>query len=276
MTNFILNNEPIIRTSFFFGILAIMILWELLSPKRRLNMRKSTRWFNNFLLVILNSIILRLLAPAGAMLMVLYMQDEHWGLFNRVNLPFWLEAFLAIILLDLAIYWQHRLFHKVPFLWRLHRVHHVDQDIDVSTGSRFHPIEIVLSFGIKCLMIMILGPSILAVLIFEILLNVCAMFNHANISLNTKLDQYLRLLLVTPDMHRVHHSQIKSETNSNYGFNVPYWDRLFGSYIAQPLKGHAAMVIGVRGFNETKETQHLWSMLLLPFKNHVNPLKTDD
>jgi sterol desaturase/sphingolipid hydroxylase (fatty acid hydroxylase superfamily) len=192
-------------------------------------------------------------------------QQEGWGMLNYFRLPDWLAVLLAVALLDLVIYWQHVLFHAVPVLWRLHRMHHTDLDLDVTSGARFHPVEIVLSMGVKMVAVMALGPPVVAVVLFEVLLNGAAMFNHSNISIPGPVDRVLRLMLVTPDMHRVHHSVIPQETNSNYGFNLPWWDRLFGTYRAQPMEGHAGMTLGIEAFRLPRDLR-LDSMLLQPFK----------
>lgn len=261
-----LEYESILRLSVFVTILVLMMLLELINPRRKLSCSKSMRWINNLSLVVFNTVLMRLLLPFAAVSVALYGVDHNIGLFNWLLLPTWLEIVLSILMLDCIIYWQHRIFHKVPVLWKLHQVHHVDQDIDVTTGSRFHPLEIFLSLMIKFSAVLLLGVPIVAIIVFEIILNATAMFNHSNIYLPQKLDKLIRLVLVTPDMHRVHHSRIISETNSNFGFNIPLWDRIFSSYIAQPSLGHKEMDIGVKGFDDVSNTQHLHKMLSLPFK----------
>ena len=267
VNQWLLVNEPVLRLSVFLVILITMMLWEVLSPKRPLSCSKPYRWFNNIGLVVLNTVLIRLLFPVATVGVAFFAIEQQLGVFNQVAWPLWLEILISILLLDMIIYWQHRMFHRVPVLWRLHRVHHIDQDIDVTTGSRFHPIEIILSLAIKFLMVLILGVPAEAVILFEIILNGAAMFNHSNVALPAKFDKYLRWFLVTPDMHRVHHSRIVAETNSNYGFNIPLWDRMFSSYIDQPKQGHIDMEIGVKGFDDKSTTQHLHKMLLLPFKD---------
>jgi sterol desaturase/sphingolipid hydroxylase (fatty acid hydroxylase superfamily) len=262
----LLNHEPIIRLSFFIGILLIMFILELLIPKRPLVTQKKTRWLNNLGLVILDSLILRLIFPTAAVGIAIWAQENHYGLFNLLNTPVYISTILSVVLLDLAIYTQHIIFHKIPLLWRFHKVHHVDQDIDVTTGLRFHPVEIILSLCIKFGIVILLGAPALGVMIFEILLNGIAMFNHSNIHLPPWLDKVLRRLIVTPDMHRVHHSIIHRETDSNYGFNLSIWDQLFKTYIAQPQKGHLKMEIGLKAYKDQNQTQKLWKMLLIPFK----------
>lgn len=244
----------------------VMFILELLIPKRRLLVPKTKRWLNNLALVILDSILLRVLLPMAAVGVALWAQVENFGLLNYFATPLYIGLPLTVILLDMTVYLQHVMFHALPILWRIHRVHHVDQDFDVTTGLRFHPIEIILSMLIKFSMILLLGAPALGVMVFEILLNATAMFNHSNIHLPFTMDKYLRWFVVTPDMHRVHHSTIYKETNSNFGFNLPIWDRLFGTYQAQPQKGHNNMEIGLTEFKDPKQTQSLLSMLWLPFK----------
>jgi len=259
------NPELIIRLGFFFGIFIIMALWETRSPRRPLRSSRVFRWFNNLGITFLNTLLLRLLFPTAAVGVALYASQQQWGILNQVDLPWWLEVILAVVILDLCIYLQHRLFHRVPLLWRLHMMHHSDVDLDVTSGARFHPIEIILSMLIKMTVICLLGPAVVSILIFEVLLNAVAMFNHSNIRIPLRVDHCLRYFIVTPDMHRVHHSVIKDETNSNYGFNLPWWDRLFGTYCAQPARGHDAMTIGLTQFQEPQSQSLRW-MLSLPFK----------
>ena len=242
-----------------------MCLWEIASPRRPLSVSKLQRWTHNIGLLVLNSLVLRVLFPAAAVGIAYSTAVSGWGLFNRVDLPYWLEVLVAVLLLDLAIYLQHMLMNRVPLLWRLHRVHHADLDIDMTTGSRFHTLEIVVSMLIKWAVIFLFGPALLAVLIFETLLNGMAVFNHANIRLPGTIDRLLRLLLITPDVHRVHHSILRHETNSNYGFNLSIWDRVFGTYIDQPQKGHSAMTIGIPEFRDPEQVDRLPGMLTLPF-----------
>jgi len=259
-----METELLVRLGIFAGVLLIMAVWEGLAPKRALSMPKVARWFSNLSLVALNSVIVRLFIPAGAVGAALFSANHGWGLLNMLVLPDWAVVILAVMLLDLAIYAQHAVFHAVPLLWRLHMVHHADPDIDITTGLRFHPVEILLSMLIKMGVVLLLGAPTLAVVIFEVLLNATAMFNHSNVRLSKWLDAILRLFVVTPDMHRVHHSIIVAETNSNYGFNLPWWDRIFGSYRAQPRAGHQGMVIGLPQFQKQSH-QNLWWLLSLPF-----------
>ena len=263
--NFLVEREAIFRLGVFAAVFIVMLVWELVAPRRVLTVSKLQRWTSNLALLLLNSIVLRLLFPAAAVGLAYSVGEMNWGLFNWLSLPFWLEVIAAVLLLDLAIYLQHLLMHRVPLLWRLHRVHHADLDIDLTTGSRFHTIEIVFSMLVKWLMILLLGPALLAVLVFEIVLNGMAMFNHANVRLPSGLDRVIRYLLVTPDMHRVHHSILRRETNSNYGFNLSLWDRFFRTYIDQPEKGHDAMTIGIPEFRDARQVDRLPGMLALPF-----------
>ena len=263
--NFVLQREAMIRLGIFALVFITMLAWELLAPRRGLSVSRKLRWFNNLGLFALNSIVLRLLFPAAAVGLALSVADMGWGLFNLLDLPFWFEVTAAVLLLDLAIYLQHVLMHQVPLLWRLHRVHHADLDIDLTTGSRFHTIEIIVSMLIKWGVILLLGPALIAVLVFEVLLNGMAVFNHANVSLPPTIERVVRFLLVTPDMHRVHHSAIKRETDSNYGFNLSIWDRVFRTYIDQPEMGHDGMMIGITEFRDARQVNQLPGMLALPF-----------
>ncbi len=267
--DFILQNETAIRLGFFFGIFAIMGLWEVLAPRRALTVSKAVRWANNLGLVFLNSAILRLIFPMAAVGVAAFAAEQGWGLLNYFQLPFAFSVLLAIVALDFIIYLQHVLVHAVPALWRLHRVHHADLDYDVTTGARFHTLEIILSMLIKFATILVLGPPVVAVIIFEVVLNAMAMFNHSNVSLPSRLDRIVRLFVVTPDMHRVHHSVEDNEANSNFGFNLSIWDRLFGTYIAQPREGHENMTIGIHGYRDPKQVNQLPGMLRLPFVGKI-------
>lgn len=265
MSEVLLQNEGIWRMSFFLGVFVIMAICEALSPRRRRDMPRLFRWPNNLGIVVLDSLVVKLCFPVLAVGMAVIAADQSWGLLNLIDLPLWLSIVLSILLLDMAIYFQHVLFHRVPMLWRLHRVHHTDLEFDVTTGIRFHPIEIAMSMGIKLLLVVVLGPPVIAVLIFEILLNASAMFNHSNFYIPVSLDRILRRLIVTPDMHRVHHSVLQRETNSNYGFFLPWWDRLFGTYCDQPRDGHEAMDIGIEAYR-TKGDMRLDQLLVQPFR----------
>ena len=268
--NYFIDNEIQLRLAFFFCIFAVMAIWELVAPRRQLIVSKVLRWSNNLALVLLNSILLRLLFPAAAMGMAIFVGEQGWGMFNYYDVSFSVAVIASVIIMDAMIYLQHVMVHAIPVLWRLHRVHHADPDFDVTTGARFHPLEIILSMMIKFAVIILLGPPVTAVVIFEILLNVIAMFNHSNVRLYTTLDKYLRLLLVTPDMHRVHHSVEADESNSNFGFNLPWWDRLFGTYRAQPRAGHKDMTIGIYEINQPKQVTWLSGMLTLPFIGKIS------
>lgn len=267
--DFVIANETSVRLGFFFGIFGIMALWELVSPRRPLQASKTVRWANNIGLVFFNSLILRLLFPAAAAGMALFVNAQGWGLFNYIDAPFWMAVLASVVIMDFIIWLQHVMVHAVPVLWRLHRVHHADRDFDVTTGARFHTLEILMSMCIKFAVIMLLGPPLLAVVVFEVILSTTSMFNHANVRLPESLDRVLRLIVVTPDMHRVHHSIEDDETNSNFGFNLPWWDRLLGTYRAQPRDGHEGMTIGIRTFREDKWCSWLPGMLAIPFVGKV-------
>jgi sterol desaturase/sphingolipid hydroxylase (fatty acid hydroxylase superfamily) len=262
--------EPLIRLSMFGGVFVVMAVWEVLAPRRVPAIGRGWRWPNNLGVVVLDALLLRILLPTTAVGLALIAQARGFGLFNMTAQRIWVSIVASVILLDLAIYLQHVLFHAVPALWRLHRMHHADLDIDVSTGLRFHPIEILLSMAIKLTVVAALGAPALAVLIFEVLLNATSMFNHGNVRIPPGIDRALRWLVVTPDMHRVHHSILSRETNSNFGFNLPWWDRLFGTYRAQPAAGHEAMTIGIEQFRDSRELG-LDRMLLQPFYDGAGP-----
>ncbi len=257
--------EGMIRLVAFAAIFAAMLLWEWFAPRRPLAVARAQRWSSNLGLMVINTVALRLLFPAAAVGFALSAEALGFGLFHWLAWPPLLELVLGVLLLDLAIYGQHLLMHRVPLLWRLHRVHHADLDFDLTTAVRFHTLEILLSMLIKWGVILLLGPAVLAVLIFEVLLNGMAVFNHANVSLPARAERAVRALLVTPDMHRVHHSAIMRETNSNYGFNLSLWDRLFGTYTAQPAQGHDGMTIGLEQFRDADQVDRLPGMLALPF-----------
>jgi len=260
--------EPLIRLAGFGSVFMLMALWELVAPRRKQAIGRGWRWPNNLGVVAANTLLLRILFPTTAVGLAILAQTRGFGLFNVVALPAWAGIVASVVILDLAIYLQHVLFHAVPALWRLHRMHHADLAFDVTTGLRFHPIEILLSMLIKLAVIAALGASALGVLIFEVLLNATSMFNHGNVHMPRLLDRILRWIVVTPDMHRVHHSIIARETNSNFGFNLPWWDRLFGTYRAQPAAGHDAMTIGIEQFRDARELR-LDRMLLQPWRDQV-------
>jgi len=258
-------NEPIIRLSAFLGVFAIMALWEVIAPRRKRAFSRLRRWTNNIGIVVFNTLVLRLLFPTAAVGMALAAEANGWGVFNTFAVPEMVAVVLAVVIMDFAIYLQHILVHFVPALWRLHRMHHADLDYDVTTGARFHPIEIVISMGLKLMVVSAIGAPALAVLIFEVILNATAMFNHGNVKIPRPVDRVIRLFIVTPDMHRVHHSVNPVETNSNYGFSLSIWDRLFGTYRDQPQGGHEGMTLGIEQFRTSKDLR-LDQMLIQPFK----------
>jgi sterol desaturase/sphingolipid hydroxylase (fatty acid hydroxylase superfamily) len=263
--------ETPVRLGFFLGVLLIMALWEGFAPRRRLTVRKTPRWISNLALVALNALLVRLIMPITAIGAAVVAESRGWGLLHLVDWSAWLEIVLAVTAFDLAIYLQHVMFHAVPALWRLHMVHHADKDFDVTTGSRFHTMEILLSAFIKLGVVAVVGPSTMAVLIFEILLNATSMFNHSNVRMPSGLDRLLRWFVVTPDMHRVHHSVLRYEANSNFGFNLPWWDFLLGTYRAQPALGHEGMTIGISSLRSESQVERLLGMLLLPFRGNPGP-----
>jgi sterol desaturase/sphingolipid hydroxylase (fatty acid hydroxylase superfamily) len=258
------EHEAAIRLGFFFGIFILVAIWELMSPRRVLKTSKAVRWASNMGVVAVDTLTVRLVFPIIGIHVAFAAQEKGFGLLNVIDMPEWMALIIGILVLDLVVYLQHLMFHSVPLIWRLHMMHHADIDIDVTTGLRFHPIEIILSMVIKMTAIAALGPSVFTVILFEIILNGTAMFNHGNIKLPLSLDRYLRLLVVTPDMHRVHHSVTIRETNSNFGFNFPWWDRLFGTYRSQPVAGHEGMTIGLAQFRDPKKN-NFWHMMVLPF-----------
>ena len=260
-----MEHEPAIRLAVFALVFVVMAVWEIVAPRRRLDLDRSARWPGNLGIVVLNTLLVRVAFPMTAVAFAAFVEARGWGLANVWSVPAWLALPLSVVLLDLCIYAQHVLFHAVPALWRLHRMHHADTGFDVTTGSRFHPVEIVLSMVIKLAAIAVLGAPAAAVLMFEVLLNATAMFNHSNARIPVGIDRVLRLVVVTPDMHRVHHSVVRRETDSNFGFNLPWWDRLFGTYRDQPAAGHDAMTIGVAKLRDPAE-QRLDRMLTQPFR----------
>ncbi|MBC7816714.1 MAG: sterol desaturase family protein [Planctomycetaceae bacterium] len=264
------KSEAAIRLACFFGTLLAMIVWELLAPRRPRTQSRSRRWSSNLGLAFLNNIVWRLLIPAGAVGIAVAVESRGWGLFNHIAWPEWAKVTASVVLFDLALYAQHWVFHHVPWLWRLHLVHHVDLDFDATTGVRFHTVETLISSSWKAAVILLLGTPALAVMIFEILLNATSMFSHSNIRTPDWLDRVLRLLLVTPDMHRVHHSVERHETNSNFGFCLSSWDRLFQTYDAQPDSGHDGMTIGQPEYRDS-EVERLPFMLWLPFQRKPPP-----
>jgi sterol desaturase/sphingolipid hydroxylase (fatty acid hydroxylase superfamily) len=276
LDTFIQAHEATLRLAAFFGIFALMALWELHAPRRALTVSKALRWGSNLGLLMLNTILLRLLFPVAAVGLAATAATQGWGLLNHFAVPFWVALPLAVIAMDLVIWLQHVLVHAVPALWRLHRVHHADLDYDLTTGARFHPLEIVLSMLIKFATILVLGPPVVAVILFEVILSGMAMFNHGNVGLPDWLDRRLRWVFVTPDMHRVHHSVEADETNSNFGFNLSWWDRLFGTYREAPRAGQVGMTIGIEDHRDPREVDSLPGMLALPFRGSVTDLAARD
>ena len=265
MSGTLLAHEPLVRFGAFTGVLAAMALWEVVAPRRRQAFGRPLRWTGNLGIVVLDTLLVRLTFPVVAVGLAILAQERGWGLFNVLEVSGWLAFVTSFLALDLAIYLQHVMFHAVPAFWRLHRMHHADLEFDVSTGLRFHPVEILLSMGIKLAVVAALGPPAAAVLLFEVLLNATSMFNHGNVRVPAALDRILRLMVVTPDMHRVHHSILVRETNSNFGFNLPWWDRLLGTYRAQPKAGHEGMTIGIEQFRTAGDLR-LDRMLLQPLR----------
>ena len=264
MNMLIMENEPLIRLGFFIGIFLVVALGELVIPRRSLTTSKASRWFANIGIVVINTAVVRFLFPVAAVGMAVIAAQRTWGLFNYVSVPYWVAVVLSVVILDFMIYLQHRLFHAVRFLWRLHMMHHADLDFDLTTGTRFHPIEIIISMLIKMAVVVLIGAPAASVIIFEVLLNGTSMFNHSNLFLPVRADGVLRLFVVTPDMHRVHHSVFDFETNSNFGFNLPWWDRLMGTYRDQPKLGHEGMTIGLHQFREPSGLT-FFRILALPF-----------
>jgi sterol desaturase/sphingolipid hydroxylase (fatty acid hydroxylase superfamily) len=260
------KTEIAVRVACYVAVFAAMGLWEVLAPRRPLSIGRAQRWPNNLGILVIDALAVRVLVPTAAVGAAIFAGESGWGLFNLAGFPFWLSAILGFLVLDLAIYTQHYVFHHVPVLWRLHRMHHADLDIDVTTGIRFHPIEILLSLAIKIAIVLVFGIPAIAVLIFEIVLNATSMFNHANVTMPTSLDRIVRLFVVTPDMHRVHHSVLRAETDSNFGFNLPWWDRLFGTYRSAPQAGHSGMMVGLPVFRDPAELR-IDNLLTQPFRD---------
>lgn len=269
MNEVILQHESLIRFGAFCAIFAAMAVWELLAPRRALTLARSRRWGGNLGVMVFDTFLLRLIFPAAAVGGAVFAETQDWGLLNYLNTPMWVAVSLAVLTLDLTIYLQHILFHAVPALWRVHRMHHADLDFDVTTGVRFHPIEILLSLFIKLGVVLALGLPALGVLMFEILLNATSLFNHSNVRIPPRLERVLRWLVVTPDMHRVHHSIDVPETNSNFGFNLSWWDRLFGTYRARPGLGHESMILGIETFRDSRLCADFFNLLRLPFMGTV-------
>jgi len=270
VSDWLIQFNPWLRGTSFVGLLLILMLAEVLRPRRDLKGDKVRRWFDNISLSLINTVIVHVGIPVTLIALALELHVNGWGLFNQFELPFYLNVVIAFLLLDFAIYWQHRLFHTNRWLWKLHQVHHSDIDFDITTAVRFHPLEILLSLVIKIFAIALIGAPVVAVIVFELVLSSAALFNHANINLPPNVDKFIRFFLVTTDMHRVHHSSMIKECNSNFGFNLPWWDRLLGTYQAQPTTDHAAMSIGLPNGDKTIQ-EKLWWLLKMPF---TFPIKT--
>jgi sterol desaturase/sphingolipid hydroxylase (fatty acid hydroxylase superfamily) len=271
MSELLVEYEAPVRFVVFLFALAVLQTWEQIAPRRAWILPRARRWLANIGILVVNTVLARLVAPAAAVGIALYAEQHGIGLFHALEWPYALEVLFGAIALDLAIYLQHVMFHAVPLLWRVHRVHHADLDFDVTTGTRFHPIEILLSLAIKAAAVFIIGAPVLAVLIFEIALNATSMFNHSNIRMPKPLDRVLRTFVVTPDMHRVHHSVFRDETDRNFGFNLPWWDHLFGTYRSTPRDAHEHMTIGIPGFRNPRRCATLAGILALPFIREESP-----
>jgi sterol desaturase/sphingolipid hydroxylase (fatty acid hydroxylase superfamily) len=264
-------SESVIRLSIFIGVFMLMTALEFFLPRVKAKATCKNRWFDNLSLMLLSAFFVRLLLPLSATVVAAYVEGHHIGLLQVISMPYWLQVVLAVLILDMVIYTQHRLFHQVSFLWRFHKVHHTDKEVDVTTAVRFHPLEIFISTLIKIVAIVILGAPALAVLLFEIILSSMALFNHSNVYLAKGLDKWLRFIVVTPDMHRIHHSIIVRETNSNYGFSLSIWDRLFASYTLKPSKKYTHMQLGLKNYN--KIDLNLTALFLLPLRVRGNKIK---
>jgi sterol desaturase/sphingolipid hydroxylase (fatty acid hydroxylase superfamily) len=264
MSEWIVEHAQYVRLGAFVAIFSTMAVMEILRERRELQTSKGQRWATNIGIIVTDSVVLRFVFPMGAIGVGYLAGDLGWGLFNVVSVPFWLAVVASFVLLDFVVWLQHVVFHAVPALWKVHMMHHADLDFDVTTGTRFHPIEMVISMGIKAAAILLLGAPVFAILLFEVLLNGTSMFNHANLDIPRPIDRVLRLFVVTPDMHRVHHSAEPKETNTNFGFNVPWWDYLFGTYRDQPEEGHHGMTIGLEQIRDPEKNTYL-HLLVLPF-----------
>lgn len=261
--------ESVIRLGSFLGLFALLTIWEISSPKRELLQLRRFRWFSNIGLIVISSVLIRFIIPTAAVGVALHVEQHQVGFLNLYNMPFIVQFLLAFILMDLAIYFQHVMFHALPMFWRFHRVHHSDLDCDITTGLRFHPFEMIISILFKFLVILSIGAPVLAVVIFEVILNAASMFTHSNIKLPSAIEPIVRFIIVTPDMHRIHHSMNENETNSNFGFFISIWDRLFGTYIKEPEKGHENMEIGLSFFREPKWQNLRW-LIYLPFVTQIH------
>jgi len=265
---FFFQYESYIRLSSFIGLYALLTIWEISSPKRKLEHARRLRWVSNFGLIIISSILVRFIFPTAAVGIALLVEKNQWGLLYYFDLSVAMHFMIAFVLMDLSLYFQHVMFHALPLFWRFHRVHHTDLDFDITTGLRFHPFEMVISILIKFMTITALGVPVLAVVIFEIILNAASMFSHSNIKIARSIERVTRWFIVTPDMHRIHHSVSENETNSNFGFFISVWDRLFGTYTKEPKKGHTGMQIGLHNFREPKWQDLRW-LIYLPFVSKI-------
>jgi sterol desaturase/sphingolipid hydroxylase (fatty acid hydroxylase superfamily) len=266
MNSLIADTESSVRLAIFLCVFLVLAVAELRYPRRALAYSKLQRWLSNIGISVLNTYLVRILLPVAGVSAALLAQEQQWGILNQIQLVPWLGILIFVAVFDLTIYWQHRLFHVVPLLWRFHRMHHTDMDYDLTTGNRFHPISILISSAIKLSLVLLMGPSPISVLIAEVLLNVTSMFNHSNLKLPLKMDSLLRKLIVTPDMHRIHHSTDELEHNHNFGFNFSWWDRLFNSYLDQASEAQEKLDIGIAGMQD-KESLGIFAMLLQPFKS---------
>jgi len=266
--SWVMSHEPIVRLGIFFSVFISMAVWEIAAPRRQLRTAKGARWFANLGIMSVDALVSRVIFPAAAVGTALVAAERGWGLLNNLDLAPAVSIVVSMLALDLIIYLQHVMFHAVPALWRLHMVHHTDLDFDLTTGLRFHPVEIVLSMVIKLAAVAALGPPAVAVLIFEVVLNATAIFNHGNVRLPAGVDRLLRWVVVTPDMHRVHHSVKPLETNSNFGFSIPWWDRLLGTYRDQPEDGHGSMTIGLSQYQDESRLS-LPRLLALPLTGGI-------
>jgi sterol desaturase/sphingolipid hydroxylase (fatty acid hydroxylase superfamily) len=265
-------NDAWIRLGFFIAVLIIMMFCEGLRPNRIGPVKKHKRWLSNFFMLLLGVVVARLMIPTGLAAIAIYAQNNNLGMWNHISTSLWVSVPISVLLFDCLIYWQHRLFHHIPMFWRIHRVHHADPHLDASTGLRFHPLEIALSLVVKMAGVLILGAPILAILIFEILLNATSLFNHSNIKLPIKIDKLLRTLIVTQAMHRIHHSQLAFETDSNFSFNLSIWDKLFGSYTEEAKNGDDRIKFGLKEYSSPQTNTSLKALLLIPFKRkHIAP-----
>jgi len=261
-----MDADSALRAGAFLAAFAAVALWEALAPRRRRALARARRWPANLGLLLVDIAVLRIVAPGAAIATAVMAQSRGWGVLSALELPAWAAILASVALLDLVIYFQHVTFHAVPTLWRLHRVHHADLDFDATTGVRFHPVEILISTMLKCAAIVAIGASPMAVIVFEALLNATSLFNHANASLPPRVERWVRRFIVTPDMHRVHHSIEYDESSSNFGFNLPLWDRLFGTYRAQPRVAHESMTLGVDAFREPADSR-LDQLLVQPLRD---------